>query len=78
MIHIENVLVYDIPPIVAAVGAIYAAKLGKGNQQKIETVHEAAEVAAEKADVAAQTVRDVKDVVEDVQGIVKNGNGGHA
>lgn len=65
LIHLENVLVYDIPPIVAAVGSIVAAKVGLHNKGTLGKVNDAVNGHDDPTTPPLKDqVADVKDKVE--------------
>lgn len=65
LIHLENVLVYDIPPIVAAVGSVIAAKVGIHNKGRLDEVNKAVNGHDDPATPPLKDqVADVKDKVE--------------
>lgn len=41
MVHIESVLVYDFPPVVAAVASVMAAKIGSKNHKQLKAINAA-------------------------------------
>lgn len=65
MIHLENVLVYDLPPVIAAASAIIAAKVGVHNKKKLEVINKAVnDVGDPSIPTIKEDVKAIRDAVE--------------
>lgn len=68
MLHLENLLIYDVPPIVAAISAVAAAKLGAHNKQKLEVINKAVnDVGDPNIPSIKEDVKAIRDAVEDTK-----------
>lgn len=64
-LHIENILIYDVPSIIAAGGAITAAHIGHRNKQQLKQVNDAVNGNDDpNTPTIKEQVKDVKDKVE--------------